>query len=108
MTAQQDIPQLLEQLYQALNQPDELLDDSFPAVEALSSAIQTALSHSGPSGSSHAAAVSGRTARAGAAALCAGDPGQQGQYAPRIAEARTAEPQTQPAGQKKLRRLMAP
>ncbi len=48
MTAQQDIPQLLEQLYQALNQPDELLDDSFPAVEALSSAIQVHLDQATP------------------------------------------------------------
>ena len=48
MTAQQDIPQLLEQLYQALNQPDELLDDDFPAVGALTAAIQAHLDQATP------------------------------------------------------------
>ena len=48
MTTQQDIPQLLEQLYQALNQPDELLDDDFPAVGALTAAIQAHLDQATP------------------------------------------------------------
>jgi hypothetical protein len=38
-----DIPQLLEQLYQALSQPDELLDETLPVVEALTTAIQAHL-----------------------------------------------------------------
>ena len=48
MTDQADIPLLLQQLYEALNQPDELLDDEFPAVDALARAIQAHLEHATP------------------------------------------------------------
>ena len=48
MADQADIPLLLQQLYQALDQPDELLDDEFPAVDALTAAIQTHLDQATP------------------------------------------------------------
>ncbi len=48
MADQADIPLLLQQLYQALDQPDELLDDEFPAVEALTTAIQAHLDQATP------------------------------------------------------------